>query len=350
MFVSWLSGMQEAEPRTTRQISAENPTGVRACGARAEPNASDPDLPHSAQAAHLGVGFKVRPFIRVLAGETVTIAEIVGSGIIRSFFLTSNVPDFSRLRIRMWWDDEWDPAVDVVASSFFCLGGPGSSHSVDSAVISVHPVRGCTSYWPMPFARYARIEITNTGQVDADIVAYRVLYDESESAPEYRFRSNTVAGRAPDGRGEIELLRASGRGLLVGTALTWMTATPRWWGEGEVKMYFGGDTYPTIVDNGTEDYFGGAWGFGRDATYLSKGAPGATTFSGLYTGAPYMDFDESTPREIVLYRWHIPDPIAYRDGIRVAVQSLGYDGEGVYEIRNDRVTATMSWYVPEARR
>ena len=35
-----------------------------------------------------------------------------------------------------------------------------------------------------------------------------------------------------------------------------------WWGEGEIKFFLDGDgEYPTICGTGTEDYFGGAWGF-----------------------------------------------------------------------------------------
>ena len=34
--------------------------------------------------------------------------------------------------------------------------------------------------------------------------------------------------------------------------------------EGEPKIYIDGDVYPTINYTGTEDYFGGAYGFGND--------------------------------------------------------------------------------------
>ena len=49
----------------TRQVSAENPTGARGQGGRAVPDPDNPDLPHSRAAADLGVGFKVRPFLRL---------------------------------------------------------------------------------------------------------------------------------------------------------------------------------------------------------------------------------------------------------------------------------------------
>ena len=56
----------------TRMINAENPTGEKGGGAKWEPNPNDPMTPHSAQAMHLGRGWKVRPFISLKAGETAT--------------------------------------------------------------------------------------------------------------------------------------------------------------------------------------------------------------------------------------------------------------------------------------
>ncbi len=34
-----------------------------------------------------------------------------------------------------------------------------------------------------------------------------------------------------------------------------------WWGEGEVKVYFDGETEPTICGTGTEDYLGSVEAF-----------------------------------------------------------------------------------------
>ena len=49
----------------TRSVCPENPTGEKGKGAMAIPNVGDPDLPHSAAAADLGKGWKVRPFLRL---------------------------------------------------------------------------------------------------------------------------------------------------------------------------------------------------------------------------------------------------------------------------------------------
>jgi hypothetical protein len=349
--------MLSRPPARTRQVSAENPTGARSAGARAVPDPDDPGLPHSAMAAGLGRGFKVRPFISLPAGQRRTIAELPGAGVITSLFVTSNLPDLRDLRLRAWWDGPFggsdgprdgdgDAAVDVTLASFFCLGGNGQSHTVTSAVVNVGPVRGCTSSWLMPYQRGARLELENTGTADAGVIAYKVTYEERVPAdvPGYRFHARTVSDPADPATGEFTLLAAPGAGMVTGTSVSWTALTPRWWGEGEVKVYFGRDEDPTLVDTGTEDYFGGAWGFGRDTTFLPGGPMGEQPYCGPYAGAPYIEVNEGYAREIVLYRWHLPDPIGFEDGVRVCVQQLGIGSDRRYEVRADRLTATGYWY------
>lgn len=341
-----------ARPPRTRQLSAENPTGERNRGATAIPDTQNSDLPHSYLAASLGQGFKVRPFVRVAAGERLLLGEISGAGVITNLFITSNITDLRDLQLRIWWDGLPEPAVDVSLASFFCLGGPGQSHAVSSIPITVGPVRGCSSSWEMPFSDGARIVIENRGLDDADVVAYKVTYEEKDAldCPDVRFHARTVSGEPQLPSFEFDLLETGGEGWVVGTSVNWRALGPRWWGEGEVKVYFGDDAFPTLVDTGTEDYFGGAWGFGRDTTFLPGGPVGEQTYSGLYAGVPFLESNEGYEREISLYRWHIADPIGFEDGIRMAVQVIGIGDDGRYEPRRDLLTATGYWYARPGER
>ncbi|HEY4267466.1 MAG TPA: glycoside hydrolase family 172 protein [Galbitalea sp.] len=341
-----LADLPWAGPLVTRQISPENPDGARGAGAMTVPNPSDPDLPHSVHAVNLGRGYKVRPFIRVGAGERRTIAAIAGAGVVTNFFLTSNIVDLSDLWLDIRWDGESKPSVSVNIASFFCLGGPGQHHEVASIPINVGPVRGCSSSWAMPFREGAVFELENRGSTDAEVVAYKVTYEERSvtDVPPSRFRAMTTSGHPTTPDFEVDVLTAIGRGLIVGTSINWRAMRPRWWGEGEIKVYLGNDDFPTLVDTGTEDYFGGAWGFGRDTTFLRNGPEGERPYAGLYAGAPYLESNEGYPREIVLYRWHINDPIGFDDGVRLAVQVMGIGPDGKYELRDDELTATGYWY------
>jgi hypothetical protein len=68
----------------SRSVCAENPGGTKGKGGMAVPNPSDPSPPASARAADdLGQDWKVRPFLRVNKGQTATLMDVDGPGVIR---------------------------------------------------------------------------------------------------------------------------------------------------------------------------------------------------------------------------------------------------------------------------
>jgi hypothetical protein len=332
----------------SRQASAENPSGAPGAGCLRVPDPADPDLPFSGAAMTLGRGWKVRPYVPLPAQQTLMLADVVGPGVVRQLFLTTNADSLRPLVLRCFWDDEAMASVESPLGDFFGIGQDSEEYTVDSAVVTVAPARGCSSYWPMPFRRRARITLTNEGDVDAPIVAYRVAWDEAEvdanAAYLHARWSRTQTG--PDQPEHVLLDEVRGRGLYVGTTMTWTTQHPGWWGEGEVKFFLDGDReHPSIVDNGTEDYFGGAWGFGRDLRPARPGTqPRERRWSGTYSGCPLVSPPELPVRHFSMYRWHVPDPIGFRESIRVTVQALGWGEDGRYAIRSDEVASTALWY------
>jgi hypothetical protein len=331
----------------TRQVSAENPDGGHGMGARRVPDPSDPSLVHSAAAVVLGRGFKVRPYVFLKAGETLTLAEVAGPGVITQLFVTSDLADYADLRLRCFWDGSEVAAVDTPLGAFFGIGHGSRPHEVVSVPVLVGPSRGCCSYWPMPFVQGARLTLENTGAVDASVVAYRVVIEKGGvPAPLPRFYARW--GRTTTGRENpchVVLPAFHGRGAYVGTALYWTARDPGWWGEGEVKFYLDGDVeFPTIVDNGTEDYVGGAWGFGRDSVYPGPAGFAEREFNGPYSGCPMVERDEDGPRRISMYRWHIPDPVRFQSDVRVEVQALGWGADRRYRVRSDDVASVAYWY------
>jgi len=74
-------GLPLLKNAATRSISAENRDGAKGGGARAVPEAGS-------AASELGRGWKVRPCITLPAGETTTIAEIDGPGVIQHIWIT----------------------------------------------------------------------------------------------------------------------------------------------------------------------------------------------------------------------------------------------------------------------
>ena len=106
-----------------------------------------------------------------------------------------------------------------------------------------------------------------------------------------------------------------GQGQYVGTYLAWTQLSDGWWGEGEIKFYLDGDKeFPTICGTGTEDYFGGAWGF-RPRQTFTDGRSWATRCGARARGR--------VPKH-GLYRWHILDPIRFEQDLKVTIQALGW--------------------------
>lgn len=337
----------------TRVVCAENPSGSKGGAARATP---DPNDPNSKPAMNLGVGWKARPCISVKAGETVSLASIDGPGSINHMWITCTHDQWRGLVLRIFWDDETNPSVECPLGDFFAMGHDGAPHEVNSMPIVVAPSRGCNSYWPMPFRAHARITITNDTEEDVTSVFYKILYREHPVSPHARYfhaqwRRSLTERRAPE---HTILDGVEGEGYYAGTYLAWTALSAGWWGEGEVKFFLDGDdAFPTIADTGTEDYFGGAWGFyKRDPEARPddgiQHVPEEQIFSTPFLGLPLADIRSGNgPRRFSLYRWHILDPIGFHKDLGITVQALGWWPNRTYQPLTDDIASLAVWYQTE---
>jgi len=333
----------------TRQISGENPTGAKGGGCQRDPDPSDPDLPHSGAALDLGRGWKVRPFTDLRAGQTKVLADIDGPGAISYIWIASDVARYNSLILRWYWDDDPEPSVEAPVGQFFAMGHDDAPHDVLSIPIVVAPSRGCSSYWPMPFRRHAKLTLENSGGQDAKVIAFKVLYrlhDVGDDAAYFhaRYSASIPSLEQPE---HTILDGVRGRGLYVGTSIAWGARSGGWWGEGEVKFYIDGDSeYPSIADSGTEDYFGGAWAFGMDSKVFAPGqVTGERPFNAPYLGCPLAGaVTRDGIRRYSLYRWHIPDGIGFESDLRVTIQSLGWFPNKRLRPRDDEIASVAYWY------
>jgi hypothetical protein len=152
----------------TRSISAENPNGERGGGAKAEPDEQN-------AASMLGKGWKVRPCITLEPGTTTTLADIQGPGIIQHIWITVDVKAYRDTILRMYWDDEITPSVEVPLGDFFC-NGHGLRYNVVSLPVAVNPSGGFNCYLPMPFRQRARITIENQRWEPIHGFFYQITY------------------------------------------------------------------------------------------------------------------------------------------------------------------------------
>jgi hypothetical protein len=335
-----LGNLSRLSDARTRSICAENFTGEKGKAAMA-------DVGDGNRAAReLGRGWKVSPCITVPASSTSTLAEIEGPGVIQHIWITVHPDWWRRLVLRMYWDGEATPSVEVPVGDFFCSGWCQRVNVV-SLPVAVNPAGGFNCYWPMPFRKSARITVENLFGEDCGGFFYQVDYaltevpdDEAYLHAQYR-RVNPLPYKT-----EYTILEGvQGKGHYVGTYLAWgLNGANGWWGEGEIKFYMDGDReFPTICGTGTEDYFGGAWNFehplGQYGVFCApfSGMPQVIKPDGLY----------QTCQRFGLYRWHIMDPIRFEQDLKVTIQALGWRQGGRYLPRQDDIASTALWYQAE---
>ena len=327
----------------TRSISAENFTGERGHGGMAT------DGTGAVPARELGQGWKVSPSINVAGNAKIVLADITGPGAIQHIWLTVHRTHWRRIMFRFFWDDEPTPSIEVPIGDFFANGWCERCN-ISSLPIAVNPAGGFNSYWEMPFRKSARIEIENLGPDEIRGFYYQIDYTLTDIPEDRAYlhaqwrRSNPL----PYQTDHTLLDGVRGQGHYVGTYLAWGVNNTGWWGEGEIKFFLDGDDqWPTICGTGTEDYFGGAWNFEHP-----KGEYGS--FSTPFLGLPQIikpDGLYRSQQRFGMYRWHIPDPIRFRQELRVTVQALGWrstlEGKRRYLPLQDDIASTAFWYQSE---
>ncbi|RMF99044.1 MAG: DUF2961 domain-containing protein [Planctomycetota bacterium] len=302
----------------SRSISFENPTGAPGEGGKA--------------ASRLGVGRKGSPSRPIKPGESHVLCDIEGPGTIRHIWLTTH-QDPKNLRslvIRAYWEGQEHPSIECPVGDFFGFAH-GKVMPYQSAVHSVGQRAGMNIWLPMPFTKHAKIVLTNETDDDhTPPIYYQIDYTLGDKHPEDVGRLHVLFRRENPTtlKQDFELLpKRKNKGRYIGAVIGIRNLHPnRWWGEGEIKVYMDGDTdFPTICGTGSEDYVGLSWGIQQ------------TPF--LYNGCSLAQ------KEFVsMYRWHLPDPIAWQKEARITIQQIAWE-KGLTETSDDWSCATF-WYEP----
>jgi D-arabinan exo alpha-(1,3)/(1,5)-arabinofuranosidase (non-reducing end) len=323
----------------TRSVCPENPTGEKGKGGMAVPNPADPDLPFSKAASDLGQGWKVRPFVKPRSGETITIMDVDGPGIIEHIWMATEENWAGNGRaciLRFYWDDEVTPSIEVPMTDFFAVGHDIFAR-VNSLAVVVNPTSALNCYWPMPFRKHARVTFTNESDKALSLMTYQITYTLAEIPPHAGFLHAQWRRAVTDRSFPMHTLLEGikGQGRYVGTFLAWAQLSDGWFGEGEMKFFIDGDTqFPTINGTGTEDYFGGSYGFPE-------------IYSTPYSGCTLRHANENGPTKWSLYRWHLMDPINFNHDLRVDIQALGWWPNGKYQPLADDISSVAYWYQSE---
>jgi hypothetical protein len=253
-------------------------------------------------------------FRRIAPGETLTLLDHRGAGILRRWWLTiaprNDVAIQRQLIIRAWWDDETEPSIEVPLTDFF---GVGFGEWRDYISLPLNMTSGgYNSYWPMPFQRRARITVENRSSKIVDRFYYNIDLEAADKLDEEtlyfhaQFRRTTTVRGTP-----VTLVDVRGRGHYVGTLLSMQPRFGRslWYLEGNERVFVDSDsTTPRVLGTGTEDYFSSGW-------YFDTGP-----YSAPYHGVTIKD---TLSGRISAYRWHIEDPIPFTRRLTFTIEHGG---------------------------
>jgi D-arabinan exo alpha-(1,3)/(1,5)-arabinofuranosidase (non-reducing end) len=333
-----LSELYRLSNAKTLSISPENFTGEKGKGGMATQGTG-------AEAARdLGQGWKISPSVNIGAGETYTLADIKGSGAIQHIWMTPT-GDWRLSILRMYWDNETEPSVEVPVGDFFAMGW-GKYARVSSLAVCVNPGSAFNSYWPMPFRQRARITIQNIDDKPMTVF-YQIDYAQAPVPADAAYFHAQFRRVNPVPYKQVYTIvdGIKGKGQYVGTYMAWGVHNNGWWGEGEIKFYIDGDReYPTINGTGTEDYFNGSYDFeNREKKEYEE-------FTSPYSGLVQVikpDGLYQSQQRFGLYRWHIPDPVRFDHDLRVTIQDLGWQPGGKYLPLRDDISSVAFWYQTE---
>lgn len=257
-------------------------------------------------------GAKGHAWEHFVSGEEKVLCDIDGCGVVRRMWMTISDRSCAALQgvtLRMWWDGEELPSVDVPIGDFFCMG-LGEMRAFENYFFTTAEGRSFCCTLPMPFKKHCRITLTNNSGKDIHALYYDVdLTLEEFSDSDMYFCARFESKRSELCR-DVEILpKTEGCGRFLGCSIAVLPDTDTygnlWWGEGEVKVYLDGDReYPTLCGTGAEDYIGSAWELGE--------------FANMFSGCV-----ERIGKAVSMYRLHVRDEIYFEKDIRVTIQSMG---------------------------
>ncbi len=294
------------------------------------------------------------------AGQTLTLLDADGPGEIRHIWVT--LPPWSpgaeayapqKTVLRMYWDGEEHPSVEAPLGNFFgfCFA---TAPRFQSALVTINPVGAMNCYFPMPFAKHARITVTYEGAKPIEDFYWNIDWVKQNSLPphtayfhaQYRqetphqgwFKGNfygndfSEARKDPlwfnkSGERNYVMLDVPGDGQFVGVTMAIFNNQWGGWNEGDEMIWIDGEKEPRIHGTGGEDYFNAAWGF---AGLYDTPLVGLVEFTGEQPGGRY-----------IMYRWHLEAPIRFHKSIKVTIE------DGHASMRSDNICSVAYWYQME---
>jgi len=296
--------------------------------------------------------------VNLESGQTMEIVNFEGAGCFRHIYFTvlDVTPHYLLdMVIRMYWDGEEEPSVEVPFGDLFGMRYE-RVRLFQSLMVTVNQGRsnpilfgshGFNTYFPMPFSDGARITLTNDGEQAIGPIWYHFDYETMDSIPgnfgrfhaQWRRENPTQAIGEPKnttmnpnvnntGDENYVILEAEGQGNLAGYFLHIDNIRGKWYGEGDDMIFIDGEGWPPSINGtGSEEIFGG-------------GACPNTEYTGPYTGWLYAGNRDHSGKNS-MYRYYVTDPVRFQKSIRVTIE------HGHANNYSNDYSSTAFWYQSE---
>ncbi len=225
-------------------------------------------------------------------------------------------------RLRITFDGQ--TTVDSPVGEFFGSGlGEAEVTSLFSAMQTAED-GSYYSWWPMPFARSARVELVNESDQtitggDATVTAGRDNWGQALRRGEagYFHATSHRAETVPDQ--DWIFLDVAGQGKFVGVHHTAEALTPgvggpfagrRGYLEGDERVYVDGSRTPQLYGTGSEDFYESGW-------YFNRGV-----FSNPFNGNTVHEVEDAGCAQEcdAVYRLMIGDAVPFASGLRFGME------------------------------
>jgi len=269
----------------------------------------------------------------LLPEEAMLLLNLSGPGSLRSFRLclpqlagsgdsAASLDILSHVRLRMRWDGEPSPSVDIPLGFFFGLGSSGEA-AVQALLMGADPTTHTFwNFFPMPYSRSAEVWLANDSTTAIAGASAELQYnsdpyqglgvDVGYFTAVYRSEMPTAAHR------DYQLLYIpSGSGHVVGVVMNIRPdyvheAVPVSVLEGDERVFIDAQEFdPQVHGTGTEDYFNAGW-------YFSGGS-----FTLPAHGCPVGGTQHEHPTAYAMYRLSLADAFVFESSIAFKMEHGG---------------------------
>ncbi|MBI1256643.1 MAG: DUF2961 domain-containing protein [Chloroflexi bacterium] len=303
--------------------------------------------------------------INLIAGSTLTLADIPGSGIVTTVWMALGepVPRDDDV-ISIYVDGETEPSITFDAGSLGLRNIDGFS-TVSCRHVAVEDGHSFAITFPIPYGNGIRIDITNPTAIDGSVFAQIFYTDEITDPRRLKSASRTWANKATVlANSAYEFLDFQGSGTLVWHSLIQEGRTKIAFLETDFNVTVDGEL--TIQNTGVEDWFLSGWYFqggrrSRDYAFVSHinkkelKVSAGVDFLALFGGIKFSesinlswDFEESDSDVDVSYLilYYVGQPPPESAQVGGSLRSVGRfaDPRPEQPHSGDEYLATDGWF------